>query len=273
LAALQGDFYVGVDLGKKEDPTTIAVMRKTIEALRLLGMKVFPLETDYTAVVGYLRVLSDRIHTIHAILIDQTGVGESFVDEAKKAVPNVDGLVLSQPAKQDVMNYLKLIMQQKRLQIPYHLELVNELNVEHFELTKAGQIQYSHPAGTHDDRLWALALAVYATKTTPYPQLKRSHTQWLETTRTAGTSAATRMIRAAMSATERTTRRIQAAIDKGEPLMVAPEDWPHVRHCLHMLAGFYIDTGQAVKAQIALSEVQRLDQKFGFPWKRKKPQP
>jgi hypothetical protein len=32
----------------------------------------------------------------------------------------------------------------------------------------------------HDDRLWAFALAVFATKTTPYPQLKRSHTTWID---------------------------------------------------------------------------------------------
>ncbi|MEM2925699.1 MAG: hypothetical protein QXJ68_08450, partial [Methanocellales archaeon] len=39
--------------------------------------------------------------------------------------------------------------------------LIAELNTERFELTKAGHIQFSHPSGTHDDRLWALALAVY----------------------------------------------------------------------------------------------------------------
>jgi len=78
------------------------------------------------------------------------------------------------------MNYLKLMMQGKRILIPYQLEVANELNVERFELTKAGQIQFSHPSGTHDDRFWAFALAVYATKTTPYPQLKRSHTTWIE---------------------------------------------------------------------------------------------
>ncbi len=176
----QGDYFVGVDLGKKQDATAIALVKRTLEALRLLGLKVFPLETDYTAIIGYLHVLTSKIQTIHKVLIDQTGVGESFLDEAKKSVPNVEGLVLSLPAKQDVMNHLKMIMQANRLQIPYQLELVNELNVERFELTKTGQVQFSHPGGTHDDRLWAVALAVYATRTTPYPQLKRSHTIWLD---------------------------------------------------------------------------------------------
>jgi len=29
---------------------------------------------------------------------------------------------------------------------------------------KSGQYQFSHPSGTHDDSLWALALAVYASR-------------------------------------------------------------------------------------------------------------
>ena len=39
---------------------------------------------------------------------------------------------------------------------------LNDLNVEKYELTKTGKIIFSHPEGTHDDRFWALALAVYA---------------------------------------------------------------------------------------------------------------
>jgi len=44
------------------------------------------------------------------------------------------------------------------------VNLTSELNVERFELTKTGQVQFSHPEGTHDDILWAVALAVYATR-------------------------------------------------------------------------------------------------------------
>jgi hypothetical protein len=31
--------------------------------------------------------------------------------------------------------------------------------------------KFSHPDGTHDDRLWALALAAHATKQTPPPSI------------------------------------------------------------------------------------------------------
>lgn len=38
------------------------------------------------------------------------------------------------------------------------------MNVERHELTKTGHMQFSHLSGTLDDRLWALALAVYASR-------------------------------------------------------------------------------------------------------------
>ena len=72
--------------------------------------------------------------------------------------------MLSLPKKQELMTYLKQLMQEGRLHIPYEPELINEMNVERYELPKTGQIQFSHPNGTHDDWLWALALAVYASR-------------------------------------------------------------------------------------------------------------
>ena len=38
------------------------------------------------------------------------------------------------------------------------------MNSERYELMKSGQLQFSHPSGTHDDSPWALALAVYASR-------------------------------------------------------------------------------------------------------------
>jgi phage FluMu gp28-like protein len=163
----QGDYWAGLDLGKKQDFSVLAVVRKNEDILRLVGLKVFPLGTDYTGsagIVGFVNVVTQRLRTIHKILIDQTGVGESFVEEAKRSLPNVEGVVLSAPQKTDIMNFLKVMMQQKRFLVPYQLELANELNVERFELSRSGQILFTHPAGTHDDRLWAVALAVYATR-------------------------------------------------------------------------------------------------------------
>ncbi len=72
--------------------------------------------------------------------------------------------MLSLPKKQENMVYLKRLMQEGRAHIPFERKLINELNVERYEVTQMGQVKFSNPGGTHDDRLWAFAPAVYASR-------------------------------------------------------------------------------------------------------------
>jgi hypothetical protein len=51
-------------------------------------------------------------------------------------------------------------------------DLFHELNVERYELGKTGKLSFSNPEGTHDDRFWALALAVYTAEQDPPTLLK-----------------------------------------------------------------------------------------------------
>lgn len=158
---------IGVDLGKKRDYTVIAVLRKFEDLWKLVFLKRFKLGTAYASVIGYLKVLCDKLPDVGKIVVDQTGA-EYFVEDLAKVVSvEVEGVMLSLPKKEEVMGNLKKMMQEGRLKIPYDEDLIAELNVERYELTKAGKIQFSHPEGTHDDRLWALGLAAYGTREEP----------------------------------------------------------------------------------------------------------
>jgi hypothetical protein len=84
---------------------------------------------------------------------------------------NTEGAKFTQETKQEMAQWLKQIMTEKRLYIPYDSELIAELNTERYELAKDGKTRFSHPEGTHDDRFWALALAAYAARTAPAPKL------------------------------------------------------------------------------------------------------
>jgi succinate dehydrogenase/fumarate reductase-like Fe-S protein len=48
--------------------------------------------------------------------------------------------------------------------LPYDTDLIRELNSERFELGKTGKLLFNHPEGTHDDRFWAVALALHASE-------------------------------------------------------------------------------------------------------------
>ena len=172
---------MGVDLGKKVDYSVIAVVTKEGDQIRLVYYKRWPLETPYSSVIGSIRVIIEKLGNVQKCLVDQTGVGEYIVEDMQKGgIPNVEGVMLSLPVKQEILGHLKQLMQNQLFTYPFNVDLTSELNVERFELTKTGQIMFSHPDGTHDDILWAVALAVYATREPPFPQLKQSHTKWIE---------------------------------------------------------------------------------------------
>jgi phage FluMu gp28-like protein len=112
-----------------------------------------------------VKLVGERFRTVPAYYVDQTRLGEVFVENLRKAgLKNVKGIELSLPRKSDVMTHLKQVMEQKRLHIPRDRELIIEMNAEIAKMTEAGKTKFHHRSGTHDDRLWALALAVYGSR-------------------------------------------------------------------------------------------------------------
>ncbi len=159
------NYFVGVDLGQKRDHSVVAVVEKKGQDLNLVHLKQFKLGIPYGHVLGYLSKLNKGSEAVRRIYVDQTGVGEVFMEEARKSgLKTARGIMMTLGSKQDIMMYLKERMEDSRLWLPYDSELTKELNVERYELLKTGRTQFSHPDGTHDDRLWALALAVYASR-------------------------------------------------------------------------------------------------------------
>ena len=171
VEAPPGRYFLGVDLGKKVDRSVIAVVRwnDKEEVAELVGLVEFPLDTPYATVTGMVKVICDKLHRVDKVLVDQTGVGEYVVEDMKRAgiksTYPVEGMMLTVPSKQEILSHMKQLMQTESLSLYYDPDLIAQINVERYELMKTGQIQFSHPDGSHDDQLWSLALAVYATRT------------------------------------------------------------------------------------------------------------
>jgi phage FluMu gp28-like protein len=163
-----GNFFVGNDPGLKIDPSAVAAAEKIGRDVYLVNEIAFPPGTFFSEVTGYLNLLNQRLHTVSRIYIDETGLGGFFVQDAvKSGLKNAIGVYLSLQKKQEIMDYFKRKMQDGHLHFRRDPELMNEMSAERYQLSKTGQLQFSHPAGTHDDRLWAFALAVYASRFEP----------------------------------------------------------------------------------------------------------
>ncbi len=171
------ELFGGLDLGKRIDYSAVAVFEKLGEELFLRHAHVFPLDTEYTAVIGYVKVLSQRWRYIVKWCVDTTNAEYFGEDMKNSGVPNVDGVFISAPKKEEIMIHLRQKMGEltktriegrdlevSRVHIPYDPRVISQLNIERYELSKDGHIRFSHPTGTHDDLLIAFALAVWASR-------------------------------------------------------------------------------------------------------------
>lgn len=166
---ISGSLYLGADFGKHQDYSVISVIRRDDDGkLRLIHLHRFPLETNYSSVIGYMKSIQDRWNIL-TLCADITGVGDYIVEDMRHAgLRGVEGINFSVKSKEDIANVFRESMRVKQFLIPYEptkkatdLDLMGELNVERFELAKTGHIQFSHPQGSHDDVFWSVGLAVY----------------------------------------------------------------------------------------------------------------
>ncbi len=177
---IAGDYYLGADFGKRVDHSVVALLKEENELLRLVFLKQFPLGTPYSDVVGFTQRLNQKFDVVKGF-VDQSAIGESLLEEIRGFAPQIDGLAFTAKVKQDLMILLQTRMEQKRIILPLDRTLLSQINEQQYRFGKAkptekpeekGVMTFYHPPGTHDDQLWALALAVYVAKEKqPEPRL------------------------------------------------------------------------------------------------------
>jgi phage terminase large subunit-like protein len=166
----KAEYFAGLDLGKLQDHSALAIVQREAETLKLVYTQEFPLETPYTEVIATTKRANTQFH-LQKLLADQTGIGEPILEELQTEGTPAEGAELTQDTKTEILTHLKLTMQQQRLAIPYNKRLCQQINDQQYAYSKSGKLSFSHPPNTHDDQLWALALAVYAAKTEQHPKL------------------------------------------------------------------------------------------------------
>src|SRR5207244_6810297 len=98
---------------------------KSCREIYVHHLQSFGIGTEYGSVVGYLKLLNENLHDLRRIMINQTGVGETFMSMAvNSGLKNARGIELSQPKKQDVMTFLKHCMEDGLVHIPYYREFM-----------------------------------------------------------------------------------------------------------------------------------------------------
>ena len=175
--SIRGRFYVGWDLGRERDPGAIAVVDLVDDVSRLVHCLSFKLGTPYVSQMAYIKSLCDRWRHVNAVYYDHTGTKGIDEEIERAGFPGLEGIDFSKAKKHGMAMTLKQLMMsprkaekgllpedaRRRFELPYDRDVQAELNVEQWEQSKGSEVYtFSHPEGSHDDKFWAIALAVTA---------------------------------------------------------------------------------------------------------------
>ena len=168
-------FTMGVDLGKKFDPTVITLNRSDKLPYMLEYQEELPLETTYTDVADSMKRLTE-LYTISEINVDYSNE-KSFIEIANaRGVPiaidkkGETGTVIFQNRnKTEMINKARVFMEQSLrgpkyvLRLPKSAEkLLLQFQQQQYEVSQESNSRYKyyHPTNTHDDRLWSYLLSI-----------------------------------------------------------------------------------------------------------------
>jgi phage FluMu gp28-like protein len=158
-------------MGKQVDHSVLAIIQKINSNRKLVYKHQSSLDKPYPDVIGHT-AKANQIFSFTKILIDKTGVGDAIIDEIEEmGIRNIEGIFLTDRWKEEILVHLKLLMEQKKLALlPDDKELITQINEQQYEYQQPKKarehihLKFWHPPRRHDDQLFALALACYATK-------------------------------------------------------------------------------------------------------------
>lgn len=158
-----GIFYVGMDIGRRRDLTVIWVMEMVGDVLwerERIDMKGATFHAQDSELDRVISAYCPR-----RACLDQTGMGEKFVEDAERRHGGViEGVLFTAPVKLDIANSLRRRFEDRLIRIRPDRKVRDDLHSVKKFITSSGNIRFDaeRSEDSHADRFWALALAVHA---------------------------------------------------------------------------------------------------------------
>jgi hypothetical protein len=191
LKAGRESHFVGVDIGQAQDPTAIAIVRKTaipgpeqkkVHIYEVGHLERIPLNTSYKAVVLHVGRVMGRLPRRAELILDYTGVGRPVYEMFHDARLGPIGVTITAGGnvtpndttpKRPIWNVpkLTLISQVQALlhsgtlkiqkDLPDAPALIDEMQDFRATVSDAGYWKFGARAGKHDDLVLSLAIALW----------------------------------------------------------------------------------------------------------------
>ncbi len=154
----EGYISIGVDLAKERDQTVFTVVEHLDDGKKRV-LFTRNTQADYNEQFDYLTVLVKATRA-NRVTIDQTGVGQKFVEDAKRLITgtNVEGVVFTNAKKEKWATTFKGDMQMGNVSWPDISDLKRQIHGIQRTKTETNFYKFS---GKSDDYFWSLMLGLY----------------------------------------------------------------------------------------------------------------
>lgn len=158
------DYVIGVDWGKHNDFTVLAVV--DMQTNELCYLDRFN-QIDYAVQTSRLKALASRFQPV-TIIAESNAMGEPIIEQLQRDGLPVQAFKTTNATKTAVIDALAMAFEQGAIRILNDPVLVGELQAYEMERLPSGMLRYSAPEGMHDDTVIALALAWSGVSNTPW---------------------------------------------------------------------------------------------------------
>lgn len=165
LDNLNGDLFIGMDIGRRHDLSVIWVLERLGNVKYTRMVKVMEKTPFHIQEEILYNILKNK--NVRRCCIDESGLGMQLVEGAQRKFGQykVEAIKFTAPTKETLAYNLRINFENKTVYVPPEHDIREDLHSVKRETTSAGNIRFdvekSDIAG-HADRFWALALALHA---------------------------------------------------------------------------------------------------------------
>src|SRR5437867_4499983 len=159
---------MGIDLGRKHDSTAITVVSSDdngiVKVVAVHELK----DTPFAAQIEHIKRLT-RKYDPSSIHVDSTGLGLPVVEELRRQLGAIiEAVSFTSQSKAELVSKAVVLLQDRKLRLPTHGRLRDELHSVTRQVTKDGNVLYrvsqkfgfSGAEYHHADLAWSLMLAL-----------------------------------------------------------------------------------------------------------------
>lgn len=169
-AELAPQIYVGIDIGRKNDLTSLTVVERVggvYFTRKRIDLQKMPFSQQEAIVYPWIDAATRTC-------IDNTGLGMQFAERAQERFGKhrVEPVTFTATVKEALAYPVRAAFEDRAIRIPYEDDkLKSDLRAIRKETTAAGNVRFAADRGEdgHADRFWSLALALHAAKANSAP--------------------------------------------------------------------------------------------------------